>query len=121
MMYQNQYSGNQLQQCRQTAQQLIQQTQQSSQQYKQMLQQEQQNIQMLQQMLNHEQHAVHTIQQALQGHELAIHKCQQIVNVCNQLQQEVSGHMPAPMANANVSSFPQTQHHTPFQQHSYQQ
>lgn len=73
MMYQNQYSGNQLQQCRQTAQQLIQQTQQSSQQYKQML------------------------------------------------QQEVSGHMTSPMTNANVSSFPQTQHHTPFQQHSYQQ
>lgn len=121
MMYQNQYSGNQLQQCRQTAQQLIQQTQQSSQQYKQMLQQEQQNIQMLQQMLNHEQHAVHTIQQTLQGHEMAIQKCQQIVNVCNQLQQEVSGHLTSPMTNANVSSFPQTQQHTPFQQHSYQQ
>jgi ribosomal protein S10 len=52
---------------------------------------------------------------------MAIQKCQQIVNVCNQLQQDVSGHMPSPMTNTNVSSFPQTQHHTPFQQHSYQQ
>ncbi|MBY8911949.1 hypothetical protein KY305_04130 [Bacillus sp. YC2] len=120
-MYQNQYSGNQLNQCRQTAQQLIQQTQQSSNQYKQMLQQEQQNIQILQQVLNHEQHAVHTIQQALQGHEMAIQKCQQIVNMCNQLQHEVSGQMSSSMMNSNVSSFPQSQQHTPFQQHSYQQ
>jgi hypothetical protein len=72
-MYQNQYSGNQLNQCRQTAQQLIQQTQQSSNQYKQML------------------------------------------------QHEVSGQMPSSMMNSNVSSFPQSQQHTPFQQHSYQQ
>lgn len=77
--------------CRQTAQQLIQQTQQSNQQYRQMLHQEQQNIQMLQQILSHEQQAAQTIQQSLHAHEVAIQQCQQVVQMCNQLQQELTG------------------------------
>ncbi|MGD6843958.1 hypothetical protein ACQCVH_15715 [Bacillus infantis] len=81
----------QLNACRQTAQQLIQQTQQSNQQYRQMLHQEQQNIQMLQQILAHEQQAAQTIQQSLHAHEVAIQQCQQVVQMCNQLQQEMSG------------------------------
>lgn len=77
--------------CRQTAQQLIHQTQQSNQQYRQMLHQEQQNIQMLQQILAHEQQAAQTIQQSLHAHEVAIQQCQQVVQMCNQIQQEITG------------------------------
>lgn len=67
--------------CRQTAQQLIQQTQQSNQQYRQMLQQ----------ILAHEQQAVQTIQQSLHAHDVAIQQCQQVVQMCNQIQQEITG------------------------------
>jgi methylthioribose-1-phosphate isomerase len=118
LMHNTQHGLQQLNQCRQTAQQLIQQTQQSSNQYRQMLHQEQQNIQMLQQILTHEQQAAHTIQQALQGHDLAIQKCQQIVNMCNQMQQELNGQ--TSVMHTNVSSLPFGQN-TPFQQQSFQQ
>ncbi|WP_174733721.1 hypothetical protein [Mesobacillus harenae] len=77
----------QLNECRQIAQQLIQQTQQSNQQYRQMIQQEQQNVQMLQQMEHRERQAAQYLQQSLQYHESAIQKCQQMINAINQLEQ----------------------------------
>jgi hypothetical protein len=79
--------------ARQNAQQLIQQTQQANQMYKQMMQNEQQNVQMLEQMLQREQMAVQTIQQSLQGHELAIQRCQDVIAQCNQMERELSGQM----------------------------
>ncbi len=92
ILMQNSMNGmQQINQCRQIVQHLIQQTQQSSQQYRQMLQQEQHNIQMLQQILAHEQQAAQTIQLALNGHDAAIQQCQQVANMCNQLQQELTG------------------------------
>ncbi|MEH7177101.1 hypothetical protein [Neobacillus vireti] len=80
-----------VQQCRQLAQQLIQQTQMANHQYQQMLQNEQQNAQVLEQMIQKERLAVQTIQQSLQGHELAIQRCQEVIAQCNQLERELSG------------------------------
>ena len=79
--------------ARQNAQQLIQQTQQANQMYKQMMQNEQQNVQMLEQMLQRERMAVQTIQQSLQGHELAIQRCQDVIAQCNQMERELSSQM----------------------------
>jgi hypothetical protein len=92
-MQTTQHSITHINQCRQLAQQLIQQTQQSNHQYQQMLQNEQQNTQMLEQMMQKERMAVQTIQQSLQGHELAIQKCQEVIAQCNQMERELSGQM----------------------------
>lgn len=78
-------------QARQLAQQLIQQTQQGSQQYRMMLQQEQQNIQMLEQILQREKQAAQLIEQSLHSHELAIQRCQEVVNICNQMEGQLTG------------------------------
>jgi len=86
-----QHSVTHINQCRQLAQQLIQQTQQANHQYQQMLQNEQQNTQMLEQMMQKERMAVQTIQQSLQGHELAIQRCQEVIAQCNQMERELSG------------------------------
>jgi paraquat-inducible protein B len=83
----------QINECRQLAQQLINQTQQGSQQYHQMLQQEQQNAQMLEQLVQRERLAAQNIQRSLEQHDLAIRKCQEVINVCNQLQQAISGQL----------------------------
>lgn len=83
----------QINECRQLAQQLITQTQQGSQQYRQMLQQEQQNAQMLEQLVQRERLAVQNLQRSLEQHDLAIRKCQEVINVCNQIQQGISGQM----------------------------
>ncbi|WP_186580631.1 hypothetical protein [Aquibacillus kalidii] len=115
----------QLNQCRQTVQQLINQTQQSSHQYRQMLHQEHSNIQMLQQILSHEQQAAQVIQNALKEHENAIQQCQQVLNICNQIQQEVTGQQTS-MVNPSMQGF-QAQTHTHSsvpnfqQQNTYQQ
>ncbi len=77
--------------ARQIAQQLIQQTQQGSQQYRVMLQQERQNVQMLEQILQREKQAVQVIEQSLYNHEVAINRCQDVINICNQLQQGITG------------------------------
>lgn len=90
-MHTTQHGLQQVNQCSQIAQQLIQQTQQGNQQYRQMLHQEQQNIHMLEQVLQREKQATQLIEQSLQGHELAIQRCQEVVNICNQIQQELSG------------------------------
>ena len=90
-MHNTQHSMQQLNQTRQLAQQLIQQTQQGSQQYRMMLQQEQQNIQMLEQLLHREKQAAQYIEQSLQNHDLAIQRCQEVVNMCNQMQHELTG------------------------------
>jgi hypothetical protein len=91
-MYTSQHSITHIQQCRQLAQQLIQQTQMANQQYQQMLQNEKQNAQVLEQMIQKERMAVQTIQQSLQGHEMAIQRCQEVINQCSQLERELSGH-----------------------------
>ena len=88
-----QHSITHVNQCRQVAQSLIQQTQAANQQYQQMLQNEQQNVHMLEQMLQKERLAVQTIQQSLQGHEMAIQRCQDVIAQCNQLERELSGQM----------------------------
>ncbi|MGJ7921100.1 hypothetical protein [Neobacillus sp. LXY-4] len=98
-----QHSTMHINQCRQMAQQLIQQTQQANQMYKQMLQQEQQNAQMLEQIIQRERHAVQTIQQSLQGHDMAIQRCQELIGICNQLEHELSG-----QASVGVQSFANT-------------
>lgn len=93
-MLTSQHAITHLNQCRQLAQQLIQQTQQSNFQYQQMLQNEQRNVQTLEQMLQKEKMAVQTIQQSLQGHEIAMQRCQEVIAQCNQLERELSGQMP---------------------------
>lgn len=90
-MHTSQHSITHIQQCRQLAQQLIQQTQMANQQYQQMLQNEQHNAQVLEQMIQKERLAVQTIQQSLHGHELAIQRCQEVIAQCNQLERELSG------------------------------
>jgi paraquat-inducible protein B len=102
-MHTTQHGIQQISQARQIAQQLIQQTQQGNQQYRMMLQQEQQNIQMLEQILQREKQAVHSIEQSLQNHHLAIQRCQEVVNVCNQMQQELT---------SNVGSYGNQGHQT---------
>ncbi|WP_102349100.1 hypothetical protein [Bacillus sp. Marseille-P3661] len=121
-MHTTQHGIQQINQCRQIAQQLIQQTQQSNQKYQQMLRNEQQNLQMIQQIIQHEQQAVQTIQQSLHAHESAIQQCQQIINVCNQMQTELtqtqggtgigfhSNQQPNPVFSS-VNSFPKYQSH----------
>ncbi|WP_074433107.1 hypothetical protein [Neobacillus dielmonensis] len=90
---QTQHSITHINQCRQMAQALINQTQQSNRVYQQMQKNEQQNVQMLEQMLQKERIAVQTIQQSLQGHEMAIQRCQEVIAQCNQLERELSGQM----------------------------
>lgn len=85
-MYTNQIQ--QVNQTRQIAQQLINQTQQGNQQYRLMIQQEQQNIQMLEQILHREKQTVQLLEQSLRNHDLAINRCQEIVNIWNQTQNE---------------------------------
>jgi multidrug resistance efflux pump len=92
-MHTPQHSITHINQCRNLAQQLIQQTQQANHQYQQMLQNEQQNAQVLEQMIQKERMAVQTIQQSLQGHELAIQRCQEVIAQCNQLERELTGQM----------------------------
>ncbi|MBR0008899.1 MULTISPECIES: hypothetical protein [Bacillus] len=72
----------------------------------------------LQQLNQCRQTAQQLIQQALHGHDMAIQKCQQVVNMCNQMQQELTGQ--SSVMNTNVSTLPFGQN-TTFQQQSYQQ
>jgi GR25 family glycosyltransferase involved in LPS biosynthesis len=104
-----QHSITHINQCRQLAQQLIQQTQQANHQYQQMLQNEQQNTQMLEQMMQKERMAVQTIQQSLQGHELAMQRCQEVIAQCNQMERELS-------AQVGVQTQTQTYMNPAFQQ-----
>jgi uncharacterized phage infection (PIP) family protein YhgE len=125
-MHTTQHGIQQANQCRQIAQQLIQQTQQSNQQYRQMLQQEQQNIQMLEQLLQREKQAAQTIEHSFHGHELAIQRCQEVVNICNQMQHEITGASTSyggyntntrqPITNPNQYQTTHFTAQTPFQQ-----
>lgn len=90
-MYNNQNGFQQANEARQIAQQLIQQTQQGSQQYRMMLQQERQNVQMLEQILQREKQAVQSLEQSLNNHDIAINRCQEVIEICNQLQQGITG------------------------------
>ncbi|MCT8138103.1 hypothetical protein H1D32_10260 [Anaerobacillus sp. CMMVII] len=103
--------------CRQYAQQLIQQTQQGSQQYQQMLQQEQQNVQMLEQMIQRERQAVQYIQHSLQGHEQAIRQCQQIIQTCNHLENELRSQTSSMVNYGQTSAIT----YQPIQQQHHQQ
>jgi hypothetical protein len=126
IMHTAQHGLQQANQCRQIAQQLIQQTQQSNQQYRQMLHQEQQNIQMLEQILQREKQAAQVIEHSLHGHELAIQRCQEVVNICNQIQHELTGSstaafgfqttMKQPINTQNQYQTTQFSSHIPFQQ-----
>jgi hypothetical protein len=113
-MHTSQHSLTHVQQCRQLAQQLIQQTQMANRQYEQMLQNEQHNAQVLEQMVQKERLAVQTIQQSLQGHELAIQRCQEVIAQCNQLEKELSGQ------TGSVGFQPQTFVNPAFQTQPYQ-
>lgn len=111
IMHTYQHGMQQVNQCRQQAEQLIQQTQQGSQQYKQMLQQEQQNVQMLEQLIQRERQAVQYIQQSLQGHDQAINQCQQIIQTCNQMEQELRQ---INMVNTSQHQYQPFQTHVPM-------
>jgi len=118
-MHTQQHGLQQVNQTRQLAQQLINQTQQGSQQYRMMLHQEQQNIQMLEQILQREKQAAQLLQQSLQNHELAIQRCQEVVNICNQMQNELSN-MPntftTGVSHQGYRFQPTSYTQTPFQQ-----
>lgn len=89
-MHTTQHGLQQINQCRQIAVLLIQQTQQGNQMYQQMLHQEQQNVHMLEQLLHRERQAVQTIQQSIHGHEMAIQRCQQVINLCDQMEHQLT-------------------------------
>jgi hypothetical protein len=123
-MQTGQHSVTHINQCRQLAQQLIQQTQQSNHQYQQMLQNEQQNVQMVEQMLQKERLAVQTIQQSLQGHEVAIQRCQDVIAQCNLLERELSGQMGTQGLQTQTFGIPTFQYQPQFQNYqnsSYRQ
>jgi hypothetical protein len=124
-MHTPQHGIQQINQARQTAQQLINQTQQGNHQYQMMLNSEQQNIQMLEQILNREKQAAQMIQQSLQSHETAIQRCQEVINLCNQMQQELSGqrsltgtafNQTAVQQQSQTAQQPHFQFQTPYQQ-----
>ncbi|SEM22484.1 hypothetical protein SAMN05192533_101493 [Mesobacillus persicus] len=126
-MHTTQHGLQQIAQTRQIAQQLIQQTQQGTQQYRMMMQQEQQNVQMLEQILRREKQAVQYIQQSIHNHDVAIQRCQEVVNMCNQMQQELTTNnafygnqsgMHQPLYNQNQNQFQQSHYggHSTFQQ-----
>ena len=77
----------QVAQCQQLINDLIQQTHQSSATYQQMIQQEQQNAQRLEELAQRERQAVQMIQSVLQGHQTAIQRLQQAAQICSQLEQ----------------------------------
>jgi chromosome segregation ATPase len=114
-MHTIQHSITHINQCRQLAQQLIQQTQQGNHLYQQMLQSEQQNVQMLEQILQKERMGIQSIQQSLQGHELAIQRCQEVIAQCNQMERELSGQM------GTTGYQPQTFMNPAFQNQQFQQ
>ena len=91
MQTMQQHTSMHINQCRQMAQQLIQQTQQGNQIYNHMLQQEQQNAQMLEQLVKRERQTAQYIQQNMQSHENAIQKCEELIAVCNQMERELTG------------------------------
>ncbi|MFE8699551.1 hypothetical protein ACFYKX_02820 [Cytobacillus sp. FJAT-54145] len=113
-MHTTQHGIQQINQCRQMAQQLIHQTEQGNQKYRQMLQQEQQNVQVLEQILQSERQAVQSIQQSLQDHQTAIQRCQEIIQVCNQMQQELTGQ--TTMNNQAMTSYQPIYSQTAFNQ-----
>ncbi|EJY56761.1 AMP-dependent synthetase and ligase [Alicyclobacillus hesperidum URH17-3-68] len=97
-----------LNQCRQTVQQLMQQTQQASMQYQQMMQQELQNAQTLEQLAQRERQAAQMIQQALQGHQMVMQQLQHIQQMCDRLGAEVQSAYQRPLS---TPAYGQT--HTP--------
>jgi paraquat-inducible protein B len=112
-MHTQQHGIQQVNQARQITQQLINQTQQGNQMYRTMLQQEEQNIQMLEQILQREKQAVQLIQQSLQGHQVAIQRCQEVMNICNQMEHELTGGFTGAVTQyAQGHTYPQHQYPT---------
>ncbi|MDZ5471615.1 hypothetical protein SM124_07620 [Bacillus sp. 31A1R] len=113
---------NVINECRQLAQQLINQTEQGNQQYRQMLQQEQQNAQMLEQLVQRERQAAQYLQQSLQNHHIAIQRCQEVINLCNQMEQQMSTQMGIssyqPVSGQHIPSY-NTQQHMTFRQQGH--
>ncbi|KJD45668.1 hypothetical protein [Paenibacillus terrae] len=96
----------QLRQCEQIMQQLVQQTQQGTAMYQQLLQQEQQNASNLEDLVQRERNAAQMIQTAIQHHQQAVQQCQQVIQLCSQLENTIrsSSQMTQPGFGDNYAS-----------------
>lgn len=96
----------QLRQCEQIMQQLIQQTQQGTTMYQQLLQQEQQNASSLENLVQRERNAAQMIQTAIQHHQQAMQQCHQVIQLCSQLENSIrsSSQMTQPGFGDNYAS-----------------
>jgi regulator of sigma D len=101
IMYNTMGPQQQLHQCEQIMQQLVQQTQQGTAMYQQLLQQEQQNASSLENLVQRERNAAQMIQTAIQHHQQAVQQCQQVIQLCNQLENTIRS------SNQMGQSFPQ--------------
>ncbi|ADM68527.1 hypothetical protein GMA19_00677 [Paenibacillus polymyxa E681] len=88
-MYNNMAPQQQLHQCEQIMQQLVQQTQQGTAMYQQLLQQEQQNASSLESLVQRERSAAQMIQTAIQHHQQAMQQYQQVIQLCSQLENSI--------------------------------
>ncbi|QMV39839.1 hypothetical protein [Cohnella cholangitidis] len=107
MNFANNQLNQNLHQCEQIIQQLVNQTQQASQNYQQLLQQEQQNAQRLEELAHREQRAAQMIQTALHGHQTAIQQLQQVANLCRQIEQMAQVQFNSSITHANVNPYAQ--------------
>ncbi|MEC0236812.1 hypothetical protein P4H71_21060 [Paenibacillus kribbensis] len=105
-MYNTMGPQQQLHQCEQIMQQLVQQTQQGTAMYQQLLQQEQQNASSLESLVQRERNAAQMIQTAIQHHQQAMQQYQQVIQLCNQLENTIrsSSQMTQPGFGANYAS-----------------
>lgn len=105
-MYNNMAPQQQLHQCEQIMQQLVQQTQQGTAMYQQLLQQEQQNAASLEDLVQRERHAAQMIQTAIQHHQQALQQYQQVIHLCSQLENTMrsSSQMTQPGFGNNYAS-----------------
>lgn len=96
----------QLRQCEQIMQQLVQQTQQGTTMYQQLLQQEQQNASSLENLVQRERNAAQMIQHAIQHHQQAIQQYHQVIQLCSQLENSIrsSSQMTQPGFGDNYAS-----------------
>ncbi|WP_225999721.1 hypothetical protein [Paenibacillus sp. BJ-4] len=105
-MYSSMAPQQQLHQCEQIIQQLVQQTQQGTAMYQQLLQQEQQNASSLESLVQRERNAAQMIQTAIQDHQKAMQQYQQVIQLCSQLENTIrsSSQMTQPGFGDNYAS-----------------
>ncbi|KAF6562441.1 hypothetical protein G9G63_18255 [Paenibacillus sp. EKM202P] len=105
-MFNNMAPQQQIHQCEQIIQQLVQQTQQGTAMYQQLLQQEQQNASSLESLMQRERNAAQMIQTAIQDHQKAMQQYQQVIQLCSQLENTIrsSNQMTQPGFGDNYAS-----------------